>query len=80
MKDQVRNCNERLGIYAAAIYSMQDEQVLQSIEDGYYSLVYTSPEALLATKRSRSFVTSSSLQSKYKKCPASDSVVCCDLL
>ena len=26
MKDQVRNCNERLGIYAAAIYSMQDEQ------------------------------------------------------
>ena len=28
MKDQVRNCNERLGISAAAIYSMQDEQVV----------------------------------------------------
>ena len=64
MKDQVRNCNERLGISAGAIYSMQDEQVLQSIEDGCYSLVYTSPEALLATKRWRSFVTSSSLRDR----------------
>ena len=26
MKDQIRNCDERLGIHAAAIYSMQDEQ------------------------------------------------------
>ena len=64
MKDQVRNCNERLGIYAATIYSMQDEQVLQSIEDGCYSLVYSSPEALLATKRWRSFVMSSSLRDR----------------
>ena len=61
MKDQLRNCNKRLGISAATIYSMQDEQVLQSIEDGCYSLVYTLPEAMLATKRWRSFVTSSSL-------------------
>ena len=46
------------------LQSIEDEQVLQSIEDGYYSLVYTSPEALLATKRSRSFVTSSSLRDR----------------
>ena len=60
MQDQVKNCNERFGISAAAIYSMQDEEILQNIENGVYSLVYTSPEALLATKRWRSLATSSS--------------------
>ena len=59
MQDQVKNCNEWFGVSAAAIYSGQDEETLQNIENGVYSLVYTSPEALLATKRWRSFLTAS---------------------
>jgi ATP-dependent DNA helicase RecQ len=62
MQDQVKNCNERFGISAAAIYSMQDEEILQNIENSVYSLMYTSPEALLATKRWRSLATSSSFR------------------
>ena len=64
MKDQVRNCNEHLGISAVAIYSMQDEQILPNIKGRSHSLVYTLPEALLATKRWRSFVMSSSLRER----------------
>ena len=53
MKDQVKITTEWHGISAAAIYSGQDDEVLQNIEDGVYSIVYTSPEAFLATKRWR---------------------------
>jgi superfamily II DNA helicase RecQ len=62
MKDQVKNCNEHLGISAVAIYSKQDEEILQNIEDGVYSLVYTSPEALLANNRWRALTTSRSFR------------------
>ena len=47
MLDQV---NE-LGISAAAVFQGQDEAVLNDIEDGIYSLVFTSPESILASKR-----------------------------
>ena len=48
MHDQVRKMND-LGITAAAVFKEQD--VLDNILDGNYSLVFTSPESMLATKR-----------------------------
>ena len=45
-----------------ATHSGQDKEILQNIENGVYSIVYTSPEALLATKRWRSFVTANSFK------------------
>ena len=48
--DQVRKMND-LGITAAAVFKEQDEEVLDNVLDGNYSLVFTSPESMLATKR-----------------------------
>ena len=62
MQGQVKICNKRFGISAAAIQSGQDEKILQNIENGVYSIVYTSAESLLATKRWRPFVTASSFE------------------
>ena len=50
MLDQVSKMNE-LGISAATVFQGQDEAVLNDIEDGIYSLVFTSPESMLASKR-----------------------------
>ena len=50
MLDQVNKMNE-LGINGAAVFQGQDEAVLDDIENGIYSLVFTSPESMLATKR-----------------------------
>ena len=50
MLDQVSKMNE-LGINAAAVFQGQDETVLDDIENGIYSLVFTSPESMLASKR-----------------------------
>ena len=50
MHDQVRKMND-LGITAAAVFKEQDEEVLDNVLDGNYSLVFTSPESMLATKR-----------------------------
>ena len=50
MLDQVNKMNE-LGINAAAVFQRQEEAVLDDIENGIYSLVFTSPESMLATKR-----------------------------
>ena len=62
-QDQVKICNEQFnGIIAAATYSGQDEEILQNIENGVYSIVYTSSKALLATKRWRSVFTASSFK------------------
>ena len=61
MLEKVTKMNE-LGINAAAVFQGQDEAVLGYIENGIYSLVFTSPESMLATKRwdkilkSRSFI------------------------
>ena len=61
MLEKVTKMNE-LGINAAAVFQGQDEAVLGYIENGIYSLVLTSPESMLATKRwdkilkSRSFI------------------------
>lgn len=50
MLEQVTKMNE-LAINAAAVFQGQDEAVLDDIENGIYSLVYTSLESMLATKR-----------------------------
>lgn len=50
MLDQVSRLEE-LGISAAAVFENQDESVLADVENGVYSLVFTSPESMLATKR-----------------------------
>ena len=50
MLDQVNKMN-KLGINAAAVFQGQEEAVLDEIENGIYSLVFTSPESMLATKR-----------------------------
>ena len=43
MHNQVRKMND-LGITAAAVFKQQDEEVLDNVLDGYYSLVFTSSE------------------------------------
>ena len=48
--DQV-NKMKQYGINAVAIFQDQDEDVLNYILDGVYSLVYTSPESMLGTKK-----------------------------
>eukprot|EP00112_Aurelia_sp_Birch-Aquarium-sp1_P006879 Seg1751.5 transcript_id=Seg1751.5/GoldUCD/mRNA.D3Y31 product="ATP-dependent DNA helicase RecQ" protein_id=Seg1751.5/GoldUCD/D3Y31 len=58
IQDQVNHINKNFGISAAAIVSGQDEKLLVNIEDGAYSLVYTSPESFLSNKRWRSLATS----------------------
>ena len=50
MRDQVSKMNE-LGINAAAVFQGQDETILKDVENGLYSLVFTSPVSMLATKR-----------------------------
>ena len=62
MKDQVKIINESFGISVAAIYEGQDNEILKNIDDGVYSIVYTSPEAFLASKRWRSLASSSSFR------------------
>ncbi|XP_028409258.1 uncharacterized protein LOC114531850 [Dendronephthya gigantea] len=57
MKDQVKTVNENFGISAATIYDGQDNQVLENIEDCVYSIVYTSPESFIASKRWRSLAS-----------------------
>ena len=58
IKDQVSIANERFGISVGAIYEGQDKDVLQKVEEGVYSIVYTSPEAFLAAKRWRALAAS----------------------
>ena len=50
MLDQVSKMRQ-YGINAVAIFQDQDEDVLNDILDGVYSLVYTSPESMLGTKK-----------------------------
>ena len=58
IKDQIQTVNKHFAISAAAIYEDQGEEILQKIEEGVYSLVYTSPEALLAKNRRRTLSSS----------------------
>jgi superfamily II DNA helicase RecQ len=58
MKDQVNHINNSFGISAAAIFDGQDDEVLKNIEEGVYSLVYTSPECFVGKKRWRTLASS----------------------
>ena len=58
MLDQVSKLRRDTGVTAAAIFDGQDEEVLKSIENGEYSLVYASPESLLASDCWRNMLSS----------------------
>lgn len=58
IKDQVKHVNDTYGISAAGIFDGQEEEILQNIEDGVYSLLYTTPEGLLGNKRWRTLASS----------------------
>ena len=64
MLDQVNKMNE-LGINAAAVFQGQDEAFLDDIENGIYSLVFTSPESMLDTKRWDKMLKSQSFVENY---------------
>ena len=50
IKDQIKHVNENFGISAAGIFDGQEDEVMQDIEDGVYSLLYTTPQGFLAKK------------------------------
>ena len=58
MKDQIAHVNETFGICAAGIFDGQEEEIMQNIEDGVYSLLYTTPEGLLGNRRWRTLASS----------------------
>ena len=66
MHNQVRKMND-LGITAATVFEEQDKEVLDNVLDGYYSLVFTSSESMLATKRWEKILKS---QSSMEDCCA----------
>ena len=51
MKDQTAHVNETFGICAAGIFDGQEEDIMLNIEDGVYSLLYTTPAGLLGNRR-----------------------------
>ena len=61
MKDQVEYLNSHTAISAVALTDMsekQEDEVLRLIEEGVHSLVYTSSETFLDTKRWRNLASS----------------------
>ena len=58
MKDQIAHVNETFGICVVGIFDGQEEEIMQNIEDGVYSLLYTTPEGLLGNRRWRTLASS----------------------
>ena len=58
IQDQIKHVNETFGISAAGIFDGQEEEIMRDIEDGVYSLLYTTPEGLLGNKRWRTLASS----------------------
>ena len=58
IKDQVKQINENCGISATGIYEGQSKDVRHDVENGNYSLLYTSPEALFGKRRWRTLTSS----------------------
>ena len=50
IQNQIKHVNETFGISAAGIFDGQEEEIMRDIEDGIYSLLYTTPEGLLGNK------------------------------
>jgi superfamily II DNA helicase RecQ len=57
-QNQIKHVNETFGISAAGIFNGQEEEIMRDIEDGVYSLLYTTPEGLLGNKRWRTLASS----------------------
>ena len=75
MLDQVGKLKD-IGINAAAIYSDQSEEVLKDIkEGGIISIIFTSPESMLATDRWRKYLSSTAF-SEDCVCVAFDEAHC----
>eukprot|EP00794_Sanderia_malayensis_P004367 gene4367-4948_t len=75
MLDQVSKL-KKAGINAAVIYSEQKEDVFQEIEDGgFYNVLFTSPESMLATDRCRTFLSSNAFLDHWV-CVAFDEAHC----
>ena len=58
IQDQIKHVNETFGISAAGKFDGQEEEIMRDIEDGVYSLLYTTPEGLLGNKRWRTLASS----------------------
>ena len=63
MEDKVRSLESTV-ITAVAIHQQTEKanQILDDIENGFYSLVYTSPESMLSKVKLRQLLSSSSFQ------------------
>ena len=67
---------KRIGISAAAIYAGQFEEMFKDIEEGgIFSIIFTSPESMLATDRWRRFLLSATFTSNWV-CVAFDEAHC----
>eukprot|EP00112_Aurelia_sp_Birch-Aquarium-sp1_P000458 Seg1043.9 transcript_id=Seg1043.9/GoldUCD/mRNA.D3Y31 product="Werner syndrome ATP-dependent helicase" protein_id=Seg1043.9/GoldUCD/D3Y31 len=60
MEDQVKSLREKTAVTAAAIFQGKEDSVLRGIEEGFYSIVYASPESILSNSKWRKLLTSSS--------------------
>lgn len=58
IKDQIKHVNAAFGISAAGVFDGQEEEIMRDIEDGVFSLLYTTPEGLLGNKRWRTLASS----------------------
>eukprot|EP00795_Rhopilema_esculentum_P015002 gene15002-6156_t len=59
MHDQINDVNTQTELSAAGIFKGQAESVLAVIEDGTYSIFYTSPESILPSSRRRRILSGS---------------------
>ena len=66
MFDQVAYLQQKIAVSAAAIYDGQSEEVLDDIENGEYSIVYASPESLLAGSRWRNVLSSEGFRKRFQ--------------
>ncbi|XP_066924616.1 probable ATP-dependent DNA helicase RecS [Clytia hemisphaerica] len=64
MEDQVKYLKEKTPITAVAIHQKTEnlDSVLDDVEQGFYSLVFTSPESMLSKVKLRQLLSSSSFQ------------------
>ena len=65
MLDQVEKLKET-AIVGAAIFNGQSNDILEGIENNEYSLVYTSPENMLASDQRRSILSSDNFRARYE--------------
>ena len=57
MLDQVEEL-KKTGVSATAVHEGQSEEILKGIENGEFSIVYSSPESMLPAEKWRHILTS----------------------